>query len=53
MRVCLPHLEPAVTTLKDLRDNTEYDLCQKCIDRVIPIMNVEKQPGRPKKEDKT
>ena len=50
MRVCIVHMEKAVTTLKDMRDDTEYDLCQKCFDRVIPIMNGEKQPGRPKKE---
>jgi hypothetical protein len=45
-------MELAVTTLKDLRDHTEYDLCQKCFDRIIPIINGEKQSGRPKKEDK-
>lgn len=52
MRVCITHRDISVTTLKDMRDHTEYDLCQKCLDRILPIINGEKQPGPKKKEDK-
>lgn len=52
MRVCIAHREQAVVTFKNIVDHAEYDLCQKCLDRVLPILNGEKPQGRPKKEDK-
>ena len=52
MRVCIAHKELAVVTFKNMVDNSEYDLCQKCYDRVLPIINGEKQFGPKKKEVK-
>jgi hypothetical protein len=45
-------MEKAVTTFKDKTDNAEYDLCQKCLDRVLPILTGENKPGPKKKEVK-
>ena len=51
MRVCLSHMKQAVTTLKDTADGTEYDLCQKCLDKIIPWLNGESKPGPKKGKD--
>jgi hypothetical protein len=42
MRVCIAHKEAAVTTLKDINDNSEYDLCGECLKTIIPLLNGEK-----------
>lgn len=52
MRVCIAHMERAVTTLKDIKDGAEYDLCQQCLDRIMPIINGERKPGKSKKDGK-
>lgn len=43
MRVCELHRERAVETLVSRRDQVEYDLCEKCVDKLHHILHGEEE----------
>lgn len=53
MRVCSLHIEKAIVTLKNTRDDGEYDLCPACWEMVQAAINGMYEEKEVPKQNKT